>query len=71
MPAEPLGPWMEFGLPGLVIGALFFLLWWTINTTSKTHKEERTEWRADANIRQEKTDVVIKELTDVIRDRVK
>ena len=59
-----IGSWTEYGLSGLVISALLGGLWWII----KGHREERKEWREDASARQEKTDMVIKELADAIKD---
>lgn len=34
------------------------------------HKEERSEWREDANIRQEKTNEALKELSKAINDMI-
>lgn len=56
--------WTEFGISGMVIGALFSGLWYVM----KNHREERKEWREDANSRQDKTDKVIKDLTKAIKD---
>ena len=56
--------WGEFGLAGVVTGALFMLLWWSL----RGHREERKEWRDDATARQAKTDAVIEKLTDAIND---
>ena len=71
---EP-GTWAEFGLPGLVIFALFASIFFIVKTglTSITkindsHKDERKEWRSEATARQESTNVVIKELSEAIKD---
>lgn len=51
-------PWAQFGLAGVVIGSLFFVLIvivrWLISHIDKqaaTHKQERGEWKADSNER--------------------
>lgn len=36
----------------------------------KLHKEERSEWREDANVRQEKTNNALKELSKAINDMI-
>lgn len=78
-------PWSEFGLVGLVVGALFALVYFliskslttatdiatkhddTLRTMEAGHREERKEWREDVGVRQEKTDGILRELADVIR----
>lgn len=35
--------WEKYGLPGLIIGFLFFLLW----SLYKSHHSERDDWRKD------------------------
>lgn len=62
---NPLADWTQFGVLGAVVGALF----WLLTHTLSSHKEERTEWRTDASTRSEKTDAVIKDLTQAIREQ--
>ena len=61
--------WEEFGLAGLVIGALFAALFiivkWLINHIDKqaeTHREERAEWRESSTGVVEKVDSSVKDL---------
>lgn len=61
----------SFGLPGLVIGALFALVYFL----TKEHRSERSEWleaykeqSEQSDTRQKETNVVIRELTAVIRE---
>lgn len=68
-------PWAEFGLTGLVIGALFAAIVVIVrgglihvDKIHTSHREERKEWRDDIAARQAQTDNVIKDLTSAIRD---
>lgn len=61
--------WNQYGLPGLVIGALFIFLVYVI----REHKAERAEWLTAykemskmSDIRQSETNLVIRELITVI-----
>jgi uncharacterized membrane protein len=63
--------WAQFGLGGLVIGAMFGVLWYIV----KMHREERKEWRDDIEkfvARSEESDKqvsrVVEELTKAIQD---
>ena len=42
----------------------------SISDLHELHKEERGEWRADANHRQEKTNTALKELSKAINDMI-
>lgn len=55
---------IDYGIAGAVILALF----WLIKYILGNHKAERKEWRHEANNQQDQTRKVISELTDVIRD---
>jgi len=44
-----LTPWEKHGLPGLVIFALFGLVFWVM----KNHRGERRQWTVDANARED------------------
>jgi len=75
-PLTNLTPWQQFGLAGLVIGALFCLVGWLIHANSKErketrddHREERKEWIEASNRNTDKVETVIKELTVAIRER--
>lgn len=43
----------------------------TISDIHSMHKDERSEWRSDANLRQVQTNEALKELSDAIRDLMK
>ncbi|GEM_PF-2202380 len=71
MPIENVTTWSQFGLPGMVIAALFAFIWFLVNT----HQSERKEWleayrdhgrRADD--RQKETNDVTREISAVIRE---
>lgn len=49
-----LEPWLQFGLGGTVIGALFFILYTSLRFIIKEHRKEREH--ADKNHREERTD---------------
>jgi len=64
----PPGSWAEYGLAGLVILALFtaigFLIRWLVkhmDDRAAAHRNERLQWT-------EKTEKVMSELTDVIKE---
>ncbi len=72
MPIDTPGPWAEFGLPGLVIFALFCYLVFLI----KEHRAERQEWlqayRDSVKIsddRAQETNAVMRELVAVVREQ--
>lgn len=82
MEGPALAPWAEFGLAGLMIGALFFTLIlivkWMIRQTeamAETHREERREWRDSA--REERRDTsdkmaaTVGELTRAIQELIR
>lgn len=56
--------WAEFGLAGLVIGALFFVL----VMLYRSHREERKEWRDEASQREERGTSAIDGLGDVVSE---
>lgn len=71
MPIEHVDTWSQYGLPGLVIAALFMFLCFLV----KEHKAERQEWlavyREQSSLmddRQRETNGVIRELVVVVRD---
>lgn len=55
-----LSPWAQFGLPGIVIGALFGVLVFFI----RQHYHERREYREDIKEIAAKHDATSKEMTD-------
>lgn len=66
MDAETITRWSEFGLAGIVIGALFFALFiiikWLINHVeriSERHSQERREW-----------DAAVSQLNETIKDLI-
>jgi hypothetical protein len=71
MPIDHVDTWGQFGLSGLVIAALFALVYFLV----KEHKSERQEWitayREQSRMsddRQSETNGVIRELSSVIRE---
>lgn len=54
---EALTPWAQFGLAGLVIGALFLYIW----QKDKSHTAERAEYRNDIREIAANHDDVVKE----------
>jgi len=71
MPIDTVDSWSQFGLPGLVIFALFAFIYFLI----KEHKAERKEWivayREQSQLvddRQVETNTVIRELVAVVRE---
>jgi len=71
MPIDRIDSWAQFGLPGLVIAALFMFIWFLV----KEHKAERQEWIAAyreqsalMDDRQRETNGVIRELVSVVRE---
>lgn len=66
-------PWAQFGLAGLVIGALFAVLWHFMKQhreerekTSESHRDERREWRAEATSREERLQEIFKSFTEAV-----
>lgn len=63
--------WSQFGLSGLIIGALFFSLWLFIKALFKIlnfQKQEREEWLktiSEISVRQQESS---KECNNVVRD---
>ena len=71
MPIEKLDAFQQYGLPGLVIGALFCLIIFLV----REHRAERKEWieayrsgMCMADERQSETNAVIRELVAAVRD---
>lgn len=71
MPIDHVDTWSQFGLSGLVIAALFALIWFLV----REHRAERAEWISAyksqtelSDERQCETNGVIRELTAVIRE---
>lgn len=91
-----IGPWAQFGLAGLVISALFGVLFWllrrvldqfdevdkrhakaikdqqTTNDTAKTtqddaHRDERKEWREQAEKSNDRVESALRDLTVAIQ----
>lgn len=69
--ADPLSLWSQFGLAGIVIGAMF----WLILTVLKSHKEERCEWRRDIHEQNKdmidckrETNMVLRELSNIMQE---
>ena len=69
--------WGQFGLVGMVIGALFMTIWFIganiIIKLFNYHQEERKEWlnaflhaNAQADERAKETNIVLRKLTNVI-----
>lgn len=56
--------WAEYGLGGLVILALFVFLFWI----SRQHRDERKEWRQDAERRDDKLTSALGDLKDAVKD---
>jgi hypothetical protein len=71
MAVPPALEWGQFGLAGLTIGALFWLVWHLgkrYDAQAKLHRDERKEWRDDANARHADMARALDGLTDAIRD---
>lgn len=64
MESQAIKAFIEYGIAGVVILALF----WLVKYILSTHKEERTEWRREANDQQDQTRAVVRELTSAVRD---
>ena len=71
MPLD-ISPWTSFGLPGMVIGALFLTLWAIgksiLLKILDMQREERKEWREAVVNMTTETNAVIRELTAVVQD---
>lgn len=57
--------WAEFGLAGLVIAALFGVIFYILSE----HKSERKEWRTESKDMGEKTVSAITALTKAVNER--
>lgn len=62
MDFKSLSQFVELGIAGVAVVGLMVLLWFIM----RGHKDERTEWRKDAQERHRETTQVLKELTTVI-----
>ena len=69
--ADPTTLWSQFGLAGIVIGAMFWLVLFVL----KSHKEERLEWRKDIHEQnaemlscKRETNMVLRELASIMQD---
>lgn len=67
--------WSQFGLSGLVIGALFFILWRVatgalsrFDTVINDHRQERKEWRESAERRDGNLEKALQEVAREIRE---
>ena len=61
--------WGQFGLGGVVIGALFWLIWTMGKRTDaqlERHGKERTEWRESQERRESDITTALQELTQAI-----
>jgi hypothetical protein len=62
--------WSQFGLGGVVIGAMFWLVW-TMgkrqDLQSKLHRDERAEWRGSQEHRDREMTGALTELTRALR----
>ena len=69
---EAIGPWQNFGLAGMVIGALFLTLWATGKSVLikllEMHRDERKEWIAAFNAQAKQFDARQAESNEVIRE---
>jgi hypothetical protein len=69
---EAIGPWQNFGLAGMVIGALFLTLWATGKSVLikllEMHRDERKEWIAAFNAQAKQFDARQQESNEVIRE---
>lgn len=70
MTLEALPEWSQFGLAGLIVAAMFWLLWNVIkssmerfDTVMKEHREERSEWRKSSESRDDKLERTLSEVT--------
>lgn len=65
-------PWANFGLPGMVIGALFLTLWAIgksiLLKILDMQREERKEWREAVVAMTQETNEVIRGLTSAVQD---
>ena len=76
--AVGVNPWAQFGLAGIVIGALFGLviLMYRSHRDERTdwqkeHQAEREEWRQDAKANAKEVKEVVSGLTSLIQERGK
>lgn len=70
------GEWAQFGLGGLVIAALFALLWKIVHgalgrfdTVMSEHRKERDEWRRSSEQRDDKLERALHELSRSLSPR--
>lgn len=69
---DAIGPWQNFGLAGMVIGALFLTLWATGKSVLikllEMHRDERKEWIEAFNAQAKQFDARQAESNEVIRE---
>lgn len=79
-PAQELGKqaatWAEYGLAGLVILALFLLVFWLVHANGKeraetrdAHSSERKEWHASSAQQAERLEKAFEKVSDAIQKR--
>ena len=75
MLAEVTTDWSQFGLAGLVIGALFTVLFLFVKAAisrleemDSIHREERQEWRHTFERRDDKLESVLDRLTEAVKE---
>lgn len=64
MPIDHIDIWDKYGLPGLVIAALFVLVWYL----TKEHRAERSEWILAYRAQSEQAIEAQRESSEVIRN---
>ncbi len=74
MAIAQLSEWKEFGLAGIVIGALFVILgvivrWLVahIDKQATEHRTERSEWRTSSEAQLARSDEMAREFTSTLR----
>ena len=74
-------PWSDFGIAGMVIAVMIWIVRRALDRSDamqaehreereevlKQHREERAEWRAASERREDKTEKVLAELTEALR----
>lgn len=67
--------WQELGIAGVVIAALFGVIWFLLKQASEErkdtrdcHREERSEWREHHKEHSERLEKAVDKLADAVRD---